>query len=420
LLVLPLRWGVTTTTERGVSRRALRDRFDRATADLDPPFAIVDLAAFDANASALVGRAGGKPLRVPSKSVRCRALIDRALARPGWRGIMAYTLSEALWLNESPATVNHEALVAYPTAERAALVRLATDEGLAAKVTLMVDDLRQLDFIDTVVPPERRAAPLRLCLDLDASWRPGGGRVHIGVRRSPIHTPRQAGALAAAVGARPGFRLVGLMSYEAQIAGLGDAPPGQPLRGALIRAMQAGSFPELLARRAAVVAEVRRHADLEFVNGGGTGSVAGTAADPSVTEVAAGSGLYGPWLFDGYRRWRPQPAAFFALSVVRRPDPRTATVQGGGWIASGEAAPSRQPLPFLPGGLKLIGTEGAGEVQTPVVGPGAIALRIGDRVWFRHAKAGELCEHVNELHLVDGESIVDTVPTYRGEGKLFL
>ena len=93
---------------------------------------------------------------------------------------------------------------------------------------------------------------------------------------------------------------------------------------------------------------------------------------------------------------------------------------GGGWIASGEASPSRQPLPWLPGGLRLIGTEGAGEVQTPVVGPAAAGLRIGDRVWFRHAKAGELCEHVNELHLVDGESIVDTVPTYRGEGKLFL
>ncbi len=370
----PLRWGVTTTTERGVTRRALRERYDRATADLDPPFAIVDLAAFDANASALVGRAGGKPLRVPSKSVRCRALIDRVLGRPGWRGIMAYTLSEALWLNESPGQVNqqvnHDALVAYPTAERAALTRLAADEALAAKVTLMVDDVRQLDFIDSVVPPARRAAPLRLCLDLDASWRPGRGRVHIGVRRSPIHTPRQAGALAAAVGARPGFRLVGLMSYEAQIAGLGDAPPGQPLRGALIRAMQAGSFPELLARRAAVVAEVRRHADLEFVNGGGTGSVAGTASDPAVTEVAAGSGLYGPWLFDGYRRWRPQPAALFALSVVRRPNPRTATVQGGGWIASGEAAPSRQPLPWLPGGLKLIGTEGRRRGADPGRRPG--------------------------------------------------
>jgi D-serine deaminase-like pyridoxal phosphate-dependent protein len=168
------------------------------------------------------------------------------------------------------------------------------------------------------------------------------------------------------------------------------------------------------------VNRVREHADLEFVNGGGTGSVAGTAADPAVTEVTAGSGLYGPTLFDGYRAWRPRPAAFFALSVVRKPTPRIATVLGGGWVASGEADPSRLPLPWLPAGLRLIPGEGAGEVQTPLVGPGAAGLSVGDRVWFRHAKAGELCEHVEALHLVSGDAIVETVPTYRGEAKAFL
>jgi D-serine deaminase-like pyridoxal phosphate-dependent protein len=396
-------------------RASLRERFDLATAKLDPPFAVVDLDAFDANAAALTARAAGKPLRVPSKSVRSRELIRRALARPGWHGIMAYTLTEALWLGREFDDV----LVAYPTTDRTALAELAQDEAVAAVVTVMVDSVAHLDFIDSVVPPDERAAPLRVCIDLDASWRPAG-RLHIGVRRSPIHSARDAGALAAAIAARPGFKLVGLMSYEAQIAGLGDAPPGRPLRGALIRAMQAGSFPELLGRRSAAVAAVGKHAELEFVNGGGTGSVAGTAADPSVTEIAAGSGLYGPWLFDGYRRWRPEPAAFFALPVVRIPVRGTATVLGGGWIASGEVSTSRQPLPWLPEGLKLIPTEGAGEVQTPLVGPGTAGLRLGDRVWFRHAKAGELCEHVNELHLLSGESIVDTVPTYRGEGRLFL
>jgi D-serine deaminase-like pyridoxal phosphate-dependent protein len=235
-----------------------------------------------------------------------------------------------------------------------------------------------------------------------------------------VHAPAQAGALAAAIAARRGFRLVGLMSYEAQIAGLGDAPPGQRLRGAAIRAVQARSAPELLDRRGAAVAEVRRYAELEFVNGGGTGSVAGTAADPAVTEVTAGSGLYGPTLFDGYRAWRPEPAAFFALPVVRKPTPDSATVHGGGWVASGEAGASRLPTPWLPSGLRLIPSEGAGEVQTPLRGPGAASLRVGDRVWFRHAKAGELCEHVNELHVVVDSSIVDTFPTYRGEGKAFI
>ena len=393
-------------------RAALRARLDAATVHLDPPFAAVDLPAFDANAAALVTRASGKPVRVASKSVRCRELLRRVLDRPGWSGIMSFALPEAVWLVRTG--VSEDVLVAYPTAHRAALAELAADEQLAAAVTLMVDDPAQLDLVDDVAAPGSRP-PIRICVDLDASWRPVRG-VHLGVRRSPVHSPADAGALAATIAERKGFRLVGLMSYEAQIAGLGDAPPGRPVRGALIRAMQSGSYPELLARRGAVVAAVRRYAELEFVNGGGTGSVAGTAADPAVTEVTAGSGLYGPTLFDAYRSWRPRPSAFFALSVVRKPTPETATVLGGGWVASGEAHPSRLPTPWLPDGLKLTTNEGAGEVQTPLVGPAAAGLRVGDRVWFRHAKAGELCEHVDTLHLIGGEP----VPTYRGEGRTFL
>ncbi|MFC4148864.1 amino acid deaminase/aldolase [Micromonospora mangrovi] len=395
----------------------LRDRLDRATAHLDPPYAVVDLAAFDANATALAHRAAGKPVRVASKSVRVRDLLTRALDRPGWRGVMAFTLPEAIWL--ARAGVSTDVLVAYPTADRAALAELAADPALAGTVTLMVDSTEHLDLIDAVRAPGHRAE-LRVCLDLDASWRPLRGRVHVGVRRSPLHSARAAGAFAAAVAGRPGFRLVGLMAYEAQIAGLGDAPPGQALLGRAIRVAQRGSYRELLARRGAAVTAVRQHADLEFVNGGGTGSVAATSADPAVTEVTAGSGLYGPTLFDAYRAWRPTPAAFFACAVVRRPAPGLATVLGGGWIASGPAADSRLPLPWLPTGLKLLGAEGAGEVQTPLTGAAATTLRVGDRVWFRHAKAGELCEHVNEVHLVEGDAVVTTVPTYRGEGRAFL
>ncbi|PWU55928.1 alanine racemase [Micromonospora sp. S4605] len=394
----------------------LRERLDRATAHLDPPYAAVDLTAYDSNATALVDRAAGKPLRVASKSVRSRDLLSRALARPGWHGVMAFTLPEAIWLVRQG--VSNDVLVAYPTADRGALAELAGDPALAAAITLMVDGTEQLDLVDAVRAPARRAE-LRICLDLDASWRPVRG-VHVGVRRSPVHSARAAGALAATVAGRAGFRLVGLMAYEAQIAGLGDAPPGQAVLGAAIRLAQRGSYRELLARRGAAVAAVREHAELEFVNGGGTGSVAATSADPAVTEVTAGSGLYGPTLFDAYRAWRPTPAAFFACAVVRRPAPGLATVLGGGWIASGPAAPSRLPRPWLPAGLKLIGTEGTGEVQTPLAGTAAATLRVGDRVWFRHAKAGELCEHVNELHLVEGDEVVATVPTYRGEGHAFL
>jgi D-serine deaminase-like pyridoxal phosphate-dependent protein len=205
------------------------------------------------------------------------------------------------------------------------------------------------------------------------------------------------------------------MSYEAQIAGLGDAPPGRPVYGRMLRMVQRRSYRDLLARRGAAVRAAAQHADLELVNGGGTGSLALTAADPAVTELTAGSGLYGPTLFDAYRSWRPIPAAYFALSVVRRPGPGLVTVHGGGWIASGPSQSSRLPRPVLPRGLRLLPMEGAGEVQTPLVGGAADALRPGDRVWFRHAKAGELCEHVDALHIVRDDTIERSVPTYRGD-----
>ncbi|GIF74086.1 amino acid deaminase/aldolase [Asanoa siamensis] len=391
-----------------------RARFDKATAELDPPCAVVDLAAFDANSDALVSRAAGKPLRVASKSVRCRALLSRVLGRPGWHGVLAYTLAEANWLVRTGVT--DDAVVAYPTADRAALRDLAGDERLRTGVTLMVDNVEQLDFLESTTG----GTEIRLCVDLDASYRLAGGRVHLGVFRSPVHAPDQARALAEAIAKRPAFKLVGIMSYEAQIAGLGDAPPGRRARALAIRAMQRRSWRELLDRRGAVVEAVRAVTELEFVNGGGTGSVSLTGGDPSVTEITAGSGLYGPTLFDAYTAWRPTPAAFFAQPVVRRPGPGLVTVLGGGWIASGPAEPSRQPTPWLPAGLKMIGTEGAGEVQTPLRGPAADSLRVGDRVWFRHAKAGELAEHVNELHLIDDDTVIAVEPTYRGEGHAFL
>jgi D-serine deaminase-like pyridoxal phosphate-dependent protein len=183
--------------------------------------------------------------------------------------------------------------------------------------------------------------------------------------------------------------------------------------------MQALSARELAGRRAAVVAAVSAVAPLEFVNGGGTGSVERTSAEPAVTEVAAGSGLYNPVLFDGYRAFRGQPATFFAAPVTRVPAPGVVTVAGGGWIASGPPGPDRLPVPTYPAGLRWLPTEGAGEVQTPLRGPGTAQLSVGGRVWFRHAKAGEICEHVDVLHALAGDAVVEAFPTYRGEGKAF-
>ena len=385
-----------------------------ATRELETPYAVVDLAALRHNAADLTRRAGGKPIRVASKSVRCRPLLEAVLRLPGYAGVLAYTLLEALWLAETVDDV----VVGYPTVDRGALRRLGSSPMLAARVAVMIDSSEHLAFMADLV--ERDGPPIRLCLDVDASLRLAKGKVHLGARRSPLHTPEDVVRLARQVVAHPRFELVGLMAYEAQIAGVADEQPGSSAKRLGVRAMQRMSAAELRERRDAVVSAVRAVAPLAFVNGGGTGSVELTASEASVTEVAAGSGLFAPGLFDHYTRFTPTPAAYFVLSVVRRPSDQHATVLGGGWTASGAAGTDRLPTPVWPDGLKLLSTEGAGEVQTPLAGPGAARLRIGDRVWFRHAKAGELCEHVDVLHLVDGDRVVESVPTYRGEGKAFL
>ncbi|NGO78207.1 amino acid deaminase/aldolase [Streptomyces sp. YC504] len=393
-----------------------RARYDRATAELDAPLAIVDLEAFDANADDLVRRAGGKPIRVASKSVRCRALLERVLARDGFAGIMSFTLAESLWLARSGF---EDVLLAYPSADRAGFAELAADPKLAAAVTVMVDDPAQLRLIDAARNGGREE--VRVCLELDTALKLLGGRVRIGARRSPLHSPAQLADLARAVARTPGFRLVGIMAYEGHIAGVGDALFGRPVRSRAIRAMQSAARRELAARRAEAVRAVRAVApDLEFVNGGGTGSVQHTAAEDAVTEIAAGSGLYLPRLFDNYTSFSGRPAALFAQPVVRRPGVGVVTVLGGGYPASGAAGKDRSPVPYLPEGLSYDPQEGAGEVQTPLLGSPADDLRIGDKVWFRHAKAGELCERFEELHLIEGDRVTAAVPTYRGEGHTFL
>ncbi|MFD4422699.1 alanine racemase [Agromyces sp. NPDC058484] len=385
-----------------------------ATEHLDAPVGALHLGALRHNAHDMVRRAAGTPIRIASKSVRVRSVIEALLEEPGYRGVLAYTLAEALWLADTVDDI----VVGYPTAERGGIRRLAEDAALASRITLMVDSPAHLDLIDSVLPPGQRET-IRVCLELDASWdAPILG--HLGVRRSPVHDPDDAGALAAYITARPGFVLVGVMSYEAQIAGVANRPPGRPLDGAVNRWMQSRSMPELVERRARAVAAVRGHAELEFVNGGGTGSLEATAADASITEIAAGSGLFGGHLFDGYAQFTPAPAAAFALDVVRSPSPRHATILGGGWIASGPPAADRLPKPVWPTGLVMEPREMAGEVQTPVRGTAASRLRAGDRVWFRHTKSGELAEHLTAFAVVDGDATVDMIPTYRGEGKAFL
>jgi D-serine deaminase-like pyridoxal phosphate-dependent protein len=411
---------MTTIARRPAGTATARlEQLAAVTATLEPPYAVVDLDAFDANAAELTRRASGNAtIRLASKSVRARALMERTLARAGYDGTLGFTLAEAIWLAEKGGDSGTDIVIGYPTADRHALRRLAADDALRDRITLMVDSTAHLDFLDATLG--RGNADIKLCIDLDASLELANGRVHLGPYRSPTRTPQQAAALAQAIVNRQGFMLDGLMSYEGQIAGLGDNQDGSRLQRLAIRTMQRLSARELGARRAEVVAAVNNIAALRFVNGGGTGSIEQTSSEQAITEIGAGSGLYGPGLFDHYRHFAPRHAAFFVLSVVRRPTSAIATALGGGWVASGPSGVDRLPKIAWPPGLRMSPREAAGEVQTPLLGTAASSLQIGDQVWMRHSKAGELCEHVNELHLVAGEEIVDQVPTYRGEGRAFL
>jgi len=404
--------------------RTLGDRLSAATERVPGPVAVVDLDAFDANARDLLDRAGGVPVRLASKSVRVRSLVRRA-GELGFAGVMAYSLAEALWLVEEGA---RDVLVAYPTVDRRALAELAADPAARREVTLVVDDVAQVALVASALqgqdPGPARGdggawggPPVRLCLDVDASLRLGIGpfTVHLGTRRSPVHTPAQARALARAVADVPGLRVRGLMFYEAQVAGLPDT-------SAAVRLVKRASVADLATRRAEVLAAVRDVVghDVELVNSGGTGSLETSASDPVVTEVTAGSGLYVPGLFDGYRSFAPRPSAFFGLDVVRVPGPGYATAFAGGYVASGPAGELRVPRVVEPG-WRLTPSEGVGEVQTPLRATRGAerVLAVGDRVWFRHAKAGELMERFDRVHLVSGDQVVEEVPTYRGEGRCF-
>ena len=394
------------------------ERFEAVFADLQPPFAFVDLDSVWSNAADMLRRARGKPIRIASKSVRSRPVLERLLdLDPGFQGILGFTLPEAIWLWDQGF---RDLVVAYPTTDRGCLTRLAriTSEDPDEAPVVMVDCVEHLDLIEEAATSF--VAPLRVAMDIDLSWWPLGGRLKIGPKRSPVRTAEQATALAQEIDRREHTRLVGLMAYEGQIAGVGDNVPRKALSNLMIRGMQSRSARDVAERRAEIVTALSEVAQLEFVNGGGTGSIELTAAEWAVTEVAAGSGFFAPILFDHYRAFELRPAAMFALAIVRRPGRGIATALGGGYLASGVGAKDRMPVPYLPEGLRLDPYEGAGEVQTPLRGSAADRLRVGDRVYLRHVKAGELCERFNKLYLVTGMTIRDEVPTYRGEGKSFL
>lgn len=372
------------------------------------PTAFVDLEAFDRNLDAMaeLARKGRKKLRVASKSLRVPALIERVLARgEPFVGIMAYSAEECEFLAERGA---RDLLLAYPTRQKSDLLALQRAQAKGATVRLVVDHSSHLDGV-----PSGHSC----VVEVDASLRLWGGRIHLGVRRSPIRTLDALMRLVEEIRSR-GARFGGVMVYEAQIAGLGDRNRFRSWMNpakALVRALSRRRVERLRAKIGEFLSTCPEK-DLLF-NGGGTGSLNWAIEESALTEVSAGSGLYQPGLFDYYSNIRFEPSAFFALQAVRSSDPGWSTCAGGGYVASGEPGWDKTPQPYWPQGLSLAGDEACGEVQTPVQGA---TIPPGSPVVFRHAKAGELMERFNEVCLIRNGQIVERVQTYRGYGKCFL
>lgn len=402
-----------------LDKRALYERYAGALGGEPLPAAVVDLDALERNVDAIVApvRGSGKTLRVASKSVRCVALLRRIVERGGEavRGVMAFSPAEASHL---AAEGFADVLVAYPTAQSWGARLVAEANARGARVAIVADAPEHLAVAERAGAAAGARVPI--VVDVDVSYRPAGGAVHLGVRRSPLRDPAEIAVFAERIAASPDLELAGLMGYEAHIAGIPDDSPGAPVTGAIKRLIKRMSRAPAASLRRAVVDELgRRGLAVPLFNGGGTGSVAWSVKDEALTEVTAGSGFLDSHLFDGYRGLALAPAAFFALQATRRPGPGFVTCQGGGFIASGAPGPDRLPVPYLPDGLRLLGMEGAGEVQTPLLVPEGVQIELGAPVFFRHAKAGELAEHFREYLLVRGDGIEERVPTYRGAGHCF-
>ena len=397
------------------------DRYRRLLAGRRLPLALVDLDRFDANVAyvAATQRHTGKTVRVASKSIRCLDLLRRVFDRggPAYRGILAFTVEEAAHLAENGFD---DLIVAYPTVQPTDMSLLVEMARRQVTISQVVDSRAHLEVL--AAAGSSAGVTLNACLEIDMSWRPAGRRIHLGVRRSPIRTPAEARAVAEAAAALPGVAIDAVMGYEAQIASVNDRLPGRRIRNSLLRLVKRLSVHELTRRRQRIVHQLARAGHrLRVVNGGGSGSLVSTGTDRSVTEVTAGSAFYAPGLFRYFQDVRFQPAALFALQVVRLPAAGMVTCAGGGYVASGSVGPEKLPWPFMPPGLRYVDLEGAGEVQTPLILAGQTpGPALGDPVFFQHAKAGELCERFNFLTLIAGGRIVGEAATYRGTGQAFL
>ncbi|MHA1688073.1 MAG: alanine racemase [Promethearchaeota archaeon] len=376
------------------------------------PMVICDLDAFNNNLE-LVGkylRKTGKKLRLCTKSVRVPELITKVNKQDFVSGVFTYNSAETLFLAEKHGI--KDILMGYPTASRVDAQELCQATKIeGTRISVMADSVFHLDLLEEAASSQE--VKLDVLLEVDVADHFLG--INVGVLRSPLREPEQVVKLAREIKKRKHLRFKGFMAYEAQNASLGDDK-------FLYRYLKKRSRPKVDAQRAAVMKALKENDLIEedfIVNGGGSGCVQETAADPTITEIGIGSLLFKSHVFDPIESLNEFiPSLYFVLQIVRKPCENYVTAFSGGYVSSGVKA---QPQVFLPKGLVPTEREGFGEVQTPFkYNPKKLTLHLGDPIFCRFGKAGEPLTRFNEIHVYSDEKMIgNTYLTYRGFGKQF-
>lgn len=378
------------------------------------PAAYVDWNLLRKNADLVHQRVRSLPIRLASKSLRSSWIMKTIMAeQKNIVGILAYSAREAAFLCEQGFD---DIVVAYPTVEKSDIEGIIPHLQRGRTLCLMVDHNEHITLLNTIGRIHNVVIPLALDTDLSIDFP----LLYFGVRRSPLKSLHDLALLVALIKRSPFVKLIGLMGYEAQMS-VADRVDPRPMVGGSIRMLKRTAIPLIaLGRQMAVRYLHQQGFHLRFVNGGGTATLESTVLDKSLTEVTVGSAYFGPHSFDHFSSFSLYKAAGFALPITRIPAPNFVTCHGGGYSASGPHHASRLPQPYLPTGLSLLKYEGAGEVQTPLKFSKPHKLAIGDPIFFRHAKAGELAEHFNYFHIIVDGFYQNAATTYRGEGHDFL
>ncbi|MEB2281003.1 amino acid deaminase/aldolase [Lysinibacillus xylanilyticus] len=388
-------------------------RFNHAFHDLERPFAWLDFDALDHNISTVHNACGQKNIRIATKSVRSVEIL-RYLQKnlPNVTGFMTFTAAETIFLLQQHFD---NLLIGYPVMEVAAVRQLLLFVKAGKTVTFMVDKREHIRFLAKL--GQELGVRVQICIDINVSN--DFKLLYFGTKRSSLHSLESLTPFLDYIKNQEFIKVVGAMGYEAQIAGVGNRPVNA-VKGKFIEVMQLQAKKQVTQFRRLAIAHIKAYfPSLHLVNGGGSGSMVYTAQQKEITEITVGSAFYAPALFDQFTHLQLEKAAGFALSVTRKPERNIVVCHGGGYTASGAISADRLPVFYEPTFFSYLSLEGAGEVQTPVKVKRK-TVNIGDTLYFRHAKAGELCERFQELHGIRGDKYVGAYTTYRGDGQCFL